>query len=278
MALNNNEFDAVCGEIRAMLTHHIRNPFDLIREQSVVSEVYFRLRSNTKLLQMAPLTLSPKAPPGKSHRYQWNYPLDVNRVQCEMRISEFIPSHREKVKEIEPSPEATENDESGKTFGRIDLVVLRKDKVCLEVEKNGPGDVIKSVSVDYIDASLEFKACPLKNQWHKVCNDLQDLYEIQLIPNPRQPLDCFLVFLDKTQGLYGNVVPSTGWWKNRSRVWPITQLQNNLSIRLKRNVKFTHFPSGPKSGISALTRSISAKPRVWIFVVDGNGFKEYVLA
>lgn len=284
MALNNQEFDAVCDAVRDMLIDHVKNPFDLIREQSVVSEVYCRLRSNTDLFKKkAPLTLWPIKPPGINKVYQWRNPvLNVNRVQCEMRIKEFNPSRDKKKNETEQSSKAIKKDKSGERFGRVDLVVLREDKVCLEVEKNGPGDVLNSVSVDYIDAAIEFKSCPLKNQKDEVCNDLQDLYQAQLIPNPRQPLDCFLVFLDKTQDLYGNVVPSTGWWRYRNRDWPITQLQQDLRGRLRANVNFTPPPTPtiyPAPWINSTARQkYSAAPRVWIFVVEGQGFKEYVLA
>lgn len=245
MALKNAEFNVVCNAIRQTLTDHITSPFGLIREQTLVSEIYRHLRNDKGIIQTTKAALQAPNPPA----FKWPGSPTVNRVQCEMQVD-----IKDATGAVRPSV--------------IDLVVFQAGKqVSLTVHGNGPGDVIQQVNTVDVAAAIECKASPSKldGQKKSYTKDLQDLYDLAA----SQGTDCFFVLLDKTQPLYGTPVPLTPAWAKHQN-WCISSIRIGHRGISPRAVKTATSP-----GISSKSRT--SKPSVWIFTVDGKNIGEYVL-
>lgn len=246
MSLNAREFNAVCQAITQTVNGHVALPFGLIREQSLVSEIYSQLRSSAQLAQTTKLNLA--ATPRQS--YKWPAKLmKVNRVQCEMEVGIATPGKPTKA-------------------SIIDLVVFKKNpNVSLTVHQNGPGDIVQKISSTDVAAAIECKASPSKPNGQKklYLKDLCDLYALA----SANGTDCFFVLLDKTQGLYGTPHQLTTAW-TRDMAWRIPGLAPHMPCPLPPGVTIK-----PVRSVNARARS--TKPSVWIFSIAGGGVGQYVL-
>jgi hypothetical protein len=201
---------AITAAVRAFLTEHSKNPFELLRERSVQGRLAELIRQ--KLGPRATTVADIYACGAK----QWlaisaQKPQKISRVQLEIKLGSEGPvrSKDELLKHWRKDPDKSLGDHV------FDIVVLREstddDRIGLYCHVgSGPGDIIAKVAYKDVVAVIEVKASPLfRMDQHKSFDaDVSKLLNLQALTRQatkqaRKPMiQCLFVYLDKSMGLY----------------------------------------------------------------------------